>query len=163
MEVLLAAREVFWFGFLYKARGGQQLAYSLLLSLCCLWLVREVDALGAVLCFTAVCAWRLSSSQATPSASSKSYLEVQAPEIPAPGQAQGCLEYEPEAYDSWEDMPKFPMLYDVKGVGPPGPLSFGCWISLAAQFSELAELKHIERPLFGLLLHLFISHKHFNL
>lgn len=70
----------------------------------------KVDALWGALCFVAVCAWRL--TLATESTS-----EVLAPEIPA--------------FETWEDMPKVPTLFDVRPIGPPVPLSFACWISLS--------------------------------
>ena len=36
-----------------------------------------------------------------------------------------------EVFETWEDMPKVPTLFDVRPIGPPVPLSFACWISLS--------------------------------
>ena len=48
------------------------------------------------------------------------------------GAVPGCLPDGFEAFEAWDEMPKFPALFDVRPVGPPLLLSFGCWISLSA-------------------------------
>ncbi|CAJ1426716.1 unnamed protein product [Effrenium voratum] len=70
----------------------------------------KVDALWGALCFSGLAALRLA-------ALSQSTSEALAPEVPA--------------FETWDEMPKFPALFDVRPVGPPLLLSFGCWISLS--------------------------------
>lgn len=42
-----------------------------------------------------------------------------------------------KVFETWEDMPKVPTLFDVRPIGPPVPLSFACWISLSVLDSVL--------------------------
>ncbi|CAL1162089.1 unnamed protein product, partial [Cladocopium goreaui] len=85
-----------------------------------------VDAIWGALCFTAVLAWRLALAN-------ESTSEVLAPELPV--------------FESWEDMPKVPTLFDVRPVGPPVPLSFACWISLSV--TALSGIARIPVACFG--------------
>ncbi len=45
--------------------------------------------------------------------------------------SQNYEENSSEVFETWEDMPKVPTLFDVRPIGPPVPLSFACWISLS--------------------------------
>eukprot|EP00435_Cladocopium_sp_Y103_P033694 s2932_g8.t1 len=86
----------------------------------------KVDAIWGALCFALVLAWRLALAN-------ESTSEVLAPELPV--------------FESWEDMPKVPTLFDVRPVGPPVPLSFACWISLSV--TALSGIDHIPVACFG--------------
>jgi len=70
----------------------------------------KVDALWALLLFAGVAGLRFAATSASAS-------EALAPESPA--------------FESWDQMPTVPTLYDVRPVGPPLLLSFGCWVSLS--------------------------------
>ncbi|CAE7312712.1 unnamed protein product [Symbiodinium sp. CCMP2592] len=72
----------------------------------------KVDAIFSLILFAGVAGLRFA-------ASSVSTSEALAPETPV--------------FESWDQMPTVPTLFDVRPVGPPLLVSFGCYISLSVQ------------------------------
>ncbi|CAE7893334.1 unnamed protein product [Symbiodinium necroappetens] len=72
----------------------------------------KVDAIFSLILFAGVAGLRFA-------ASSVSTSEALAPDTPV--------------FESWDQMPTVPTLFDVRPVGPPLLVSFGCYISLSVQ------------------------------
>ena len=68
----------------------------------------------------------------------RSVCKALAPETPAAAlecscfPAPGTEDLVKQVFESWDQMPTVPTLFDVRPVGPPLLVSFGCYISLAA-------------------------------